>query len=177
MQYCEMLMGVLLLTDTSSRKAQAMPTDFTIGLFIFLVLLGYFLVQWSLFSERYWQHAQVLDKERTAIRIADQLVSSIGQPFNWSEDPLDAQSIGLASGQNKLDYYKVEAFASLPYAYAKQFLGTDDDFYIRLESLDGLQMRPLMGFAPSNTTRVIEITRVAIYEGTIMNIKVQTYEN
>lgn len=155
-------------------RGQAIPLDFMSGMFIFMVTLAYFIILWNLFSMRYIEHADSLDMESHAISIAESLVSSPGTPFNWTESPLSAQSIGIASRPNYLDPYRIAALESLPYANAKRLLGTDYGFLIKIESGEGARYATV-GQEPSNTTRSVEVTRVASYQGSAAFVRVQLY--
>ncbi len=155
-------------------RGQAVPIDFMAGLFIFLVLLAYFLVQWSIYSSRYLEQTQIRDTETSAIRLANQLVSSSGQPYNWTAAPLFAQSIGIARKQNELDSYKISALSAIPYANAKQLLGMDRNFWIRIESADGIRYATI-GQQPGNTTMAVDVTRIAVLGGNAVNVRVQVY--
>lgn len=156
-------------------RGQAIPLDFMSGMFIFMVTLTYFIVLWNIFSMRYVEHADALDMESHAISIAESLVSSPGTPFNWTESPLSAQSIGIASRPNYLDPYRISALESLPYANAKRLLGTDYDFLIKIDSGEGARYATV-GQEPSNTTRIVEVTRAASYQGSTAFVRVQLYE-
>ena len=169
--------GNLRLGISSGRHArgQAIPLDFMAGLFIFLVLLAYFIVLWDIFSTSYIEHAESNRLESRAIGIAGQLVSSSGQPFNWTSAPLSAQSIGLASKPYQLDPYRISALSSLPYANAKLLLGTDRDFFIKIETPEGARIATL-GVEPGNTTRSVEVSRLGSYNGQPMFVRVRLYE-
>lgn len=158
-----------------ARKGQGVPLDFVAGLFIFLVMLAYFLVLWDSYSGRYLEHASSIDMETTAIGIADQLVSTGGSPSNWTAAPLSAQSIGLAWRQNELDPYRLSALASLPYANAKQILGAGREIAIKIETLDGGRLATV-GNEPASSSKAVEVTRVAMMNGSAVFVKVQTYE-
>lgn len=159
----------------AGARGQAVPLDFMSGLFIFMVLLVYFVILWDMFSMRYIERANSLDMESHAISIAESLVSSPGQPFNWTESPLAAQSLGIASRPNCLDPYRISALQSLPYANAKRLLGTDYDFLVKIESDEGARYATL-GQEPGNTTRIVEVSRVASYQGSTAIVRVQLYE-
>ena len=146
------------------------------GLFIFLLVLAYFLIFWDSLSEHYISYTEARSNELDAITLADRLVMSGGQPLNWTQSPLSAKSIGLAKMPGELDSYRVDALSSLPYANAKYLLGLDGDFLIKIDAQDGAVLA-LIGQQPGNTTRAIEVTRVALYNGNMVNVRVQLYEN
>ena len=159
-----------------AKKGQGVPIDFVAGLFIFLVMLTYFLLLWDSYSQRYIATASTIAMETTAMGVADQLVSTGGSPNNWTASPLTAQSIGLSWRQNELDPYRLSALSSLPYANAKKILGVDREFAIKIETLDGGRMATL-GSEASNSSKAVEVTRVARINGSTVNVKVQIYEN
>ena len=159
-----------------ARKGQGVPIDFVAGLFIFLVMLSYFLILWDSYSQRYSEMASSIELETTAIGIADQLVSTGGSPNNWTMNPLTAQSIGLAWRQNELDPYRLAALSALPYANAKKILGVGQEFAIKVETLEGGRLSTV-GSETGNSSKAVEVTRVARMNGSSVNVKVQVYEN
>ncbi|MFA6907343.1 MAG: hypothetical protein WC263_00790 [Candidatus Micrarchaeia archaeon] len=162
-----------------ARKGQSIPIDFVAGLFIFLFMLAFFLMVWDSYTERYIAMESSIDMETTAIGIADLLVSTGGSPGNWTAEPLAAQSIGLAWRQNELDWYRLSALSSLPYASAKMLLGADREFAIKIETLDGgrLATYPPGWAGAAASGKAVEVTRVAMMNGSAVNVKVQVYEN
>ena len=161
-----------------AKRGQSLPIDFVAGLFIFLVMLAYFLVLWDSYSQRYVATASSIDMETTAIGIADQLVSTGGSPNNWTADPLTAQSIGLAWRQNELDPYRLSALSSLPYANAKKILGAGREIAIKIETLERGKLPNSPNWtATGHSSKVVEVTRVAMMNGSAVNVKVQIYEN
>ena len=159
----------------AAMKAQANPVDFMAGVFIFMVVFAYFMILWSIFSSRYAERTEALDCELSSIAIADHLVNSGGYPANWTAAPLGAQSVGFANRPNELDWARISSFASLPYASQKQLLGTAHDFLIRIDSPDGASYAQI-GQAPNSSARLSEVTRLAMLNGTIVDLRVRIYE-
>ena len=159
-----------------AKKGQGVPIDFVAGLFIFLVMLAYFLLLWDSYSQRYFASASSIGMETEAMGIADQLVSAGGSPNNWTADPLSAQSIGLAWRQNELDPYRLSALSSLPYANAREKLGVDREFAIKIETLDGGRLATI-GVDTRISSKAVEVIRIAVLNGSAVNVKVQVYEN
>lgn len=161
-------------------KAQANPIDFMAAVFIFLVIFGYFMILWNIFSSRYSESAAALDCELSSIAIADRLVNSGGYGDNWTAAPLSARSIGFANRPNELDWARISSFASLPYADQKQLLGTAHDFLINIESSDGASYIQIgqagTSQAPNGSVRSAEVTRLAMLNGTIVDLRVRIYE-
>ena len=162
-----------------AKRGQGVPIDFVAGLFIFLVMLAYFLLLWDSYSERYVAAASSIDMETTAIGVADQLVSTGGMPNNWTADPLSAQSIGLAWRQNEIDPYRLSALSSLPYANAKRLLGAGREIMIKIETLDGGRLATISASEAEtgDSSKAVEVTRMAMLNGSVVNVKVQVYEN
>jgi len=159
-----------------SMKAQVNPIDFMAAMFIFMILFGYFMILWNMFSMRYVERSGMLDCELGSIAIADQLVSSRGYGNNWTAAPAGAESFGFASRPNELDWARISAFASVPYENQKRILGTSDDFLIKIEDSDGASYAQ-MGKAEGNQTYncLIEVTRMAMLYGKIVNVRVRVY--
>ena len=163
-----------------SKAGQAIPLDFMAGVFVFLVMLAYFLILWDIFAVRFVEHAQTIDDELAAISVADRLVLSGGYPTNWTLEPLSAQSIGLASRPHELDPYRVSALSSMAngsYASVKSALGIDRNFQVKIEAADDGARLATIGQEPANATRVVEVTRLAMLNGEIVNVRVQVYES
>jgi hypothetical protein len=157
------------------RKAQALPVDFMFAMTLFVLLLAYFMVIWDIFLESFDSHSSRVDFELSAITISDQLVSHTGSPENWTGSPENASSIGLASRAGELDPHKLSALSAMPYAYLKQSLGMDRNFFIKVDDLSGVQYA-ISGQQPGNTTRSVEVTRAAILNNTAVFVRVQVYE-
>jgi hypothetical protein len=173
-----LLLARLFLNGGAAKKAQANPLDFMAAIFIFMVIFGYFMILWNIFSLRYAERAGALDFEMSSIAIADRLVSFGGYGDNWTAAPQSAQSIGFASRPNELDWARISAFASLPYASQKQLLGTANDFLIRIENLDGAsyaQIGQAGTGAANDSARLVEVTRLAMLNGTVVNLRVRIY--
>jgi hypothetical protein len=164
------------LGRASNSRGQAIPLDFMAGLFIFIVLLSYFMLLWNMFTTQYADHADSGSSETEAIAVAEQLVSSTGTPFNWTLNPLTAQSIGFASRPNQLDPARVAAFGAVPYANAKQLLGIDRDFQVKIETPAGARYATFGQQAGNGTNRSVEVTRIATYNGQAVNVRVQVYD-
>lgn len=158
----------------AARKAQANPVDFMAAVFIFMVVFGYFMILWNIFSLRYAERTETLDCELSSIAIADRLVSFGGYPANWTAAPLDAQSIGFADRPNELDWARISSFASLPYDSQKQLLGTSRDFLIKIDSPDGASYMQV-GRAQNSSASSSEVTRLAVLNGTIVDLRVRVY--
>ncbi len=159
---------------SGARRGQSILIDFVAALFIFVVLLAYFIILWDSFSGRYVSRAIQEGLETRAMAVADQLVESPGQPFNWTAAPASAQSVGLAATPNKLEQGRVDALASLPYANAKQVLGMDSDFLITIQDQNGT-VYASVGQSPSNQTLVAQVLRYAILNGKTVSVTVETY--
>ncbi len=168
------------MKEGAAMKAQANPIDFMAAVFIFMVVFGYFMILWNIFSLRYAERAETLDCELSSIAIADHLVNFGGYGDNWTTAPQSAQSVGFANRPNELDWARISSFASLPYASQKQLLGTAHDFLIRIESPDGASYvrigQDWSGQAQNSSARSSEVTRLAMFNGTIVDLRVRIYE-
>ncbi|MCX8175138.1 MAG: hypothetical protein N3E51_02945 [Candidatus Micrarchaeota archaeon] len=156
-------------------RAQSFGVDFVAGLTVFLLLVGYFLVFWDLFSVGYVESLEKGNTDIAAISISDALVSAPGEPYNWTDDPLNAKMIGFASKPGVLDWNRVAAFSALPYANARELLGAERDFWLKIETLDGARLAS-MGKEPQNATRAAEVARMAIMDGRAVAVRLQLYE-
>ena len=162
------------LGSRGKRKAQANPIDFMAAILIFLVVFGYFMILWSMFSSRYYERADILDCELSAIAIADRLVSSGGYGPGWAAAPLGAESVGFAKKRNELDWGRIVSFASLQYGDQKRLLGTAQDFLIKIEDSDGASYIQ-MGQMSNSSVRSVEVTRLAMLNGRIVNLRVRVH--
>lgn len=155
-------------------KAQANPIDFMAAVFIFMVVFALFMILWNMFSMRYAERAKMIDCELTAISIADRLVNSGGYGANWTNAPLDAKSIGFANRPNELDWTRISSFASLNYSEQKRLLGTDRDFMIIVDRSDGASYIQI-GQESENAEQLVEVKRLAMLNGKIVNLRVRVY--
>lgn len=156
------------------QKAQAIPLDLMSGLFIFVLLLTYFIIQWDLFTTRFAERAEKGNLDLAAITISEMLVHTPGEPSNWTQSPLLVKSMGLAPRQNLLDWERVAAFSSLPYANAREALGTDHDFLVVIETPDGARFATIG--QDGNSTRAVEVTRIGVLNDTVVQVKVRAYD-
>lgn len=164
-----------MANETRMQKGQSIPLDFMVALFLFLLLMTYFILLWDIYSVRYKEQSARISTELSAIIIADQLVSSPGSPENWTLNATGAQSIGLAISPNRLDWGKAQAFSAVPYAYQKILLGSDKEFYMKIEGTNGV-LYFVTGAQPANASRAIEVVRVATLNSSAVFVKVQVYE-
>jgi hypothetical protein len=171
----------------ASLKGQSLPLDFMAALFIFMLMLAYFFVMWDIFFDNYSAHSERVERELSAITLADQLAGSAGSPENWTDAPQAAASIGLAIRPGELDSHKLcalfgtqynHANCTLPgleYAYAKQVFGVDKDFFVKVESPGGV-LYATLGEQQETASRAIEVTRIATLEGSAVFVRVQVYD-
>ncbi len=159
----------------TSMRGQAVSLDFMAGVFIFTLVLVYYVILWGTFADRYYQSFGKDNADIAALSLSDALVGSPGVPENWTRAPLLVQHVGLASMPGVLDPYKVSALSAVPYANAKRMLGLDRDFYIRIETLDGMRYATY-GSPAGNATAVSELSRLAMLNGTVVKVRVQLYE-
>ncbi len=156
-------------------RGQSLMLDYMAGAFLFLVMFAFFFALWGLYSTQYGaaQSRMALDSE--VIAVSQSLVSSQGEPSNWTIDPLGAKRIGIASRQNVLDWGRIDALSSLSYAEQKIKLGIDNDFVIRIDSMEGARLATI-GNEPNSTTLAAEISRFAVLDGKPVKVRVMAYE-
>ncbi|MCX8195286.1 MAG: hypothetical protein N3G22_04245 [Candidatus Micrarchaeota archaeon] len=159
-------------------RGQSIPMDLIAGVFVFILAISYFVILWDSYQTKYLEEMRARKNRLAAISVAEQLASSPGQPFNWTGSPSSAQAIGLAIRQRELDPVRVKALqmlAAANYSEAKRLLGVDEDFLIKIETMQGARLITI-GQEASNETFAYEVSRLVYYNGSGSHLKVRIYE-
>lgn len=115
-------------------KGQVVSYDLFIAIFIFLLLLGGTLSIWQRNSELNKRQEIILEMKKDSITTLDVLVSSPGQPNNWTKD--NAEIIGLVREKNAMDQEKINSFNNMDYYYAKEVMHLNEyEYYITITKL------------------------------------------
>lgn len=156
------------------RKGQAISLDFVVSLAVAVLILAYFVILWSIFSDRYYDFFRKDSAETALLAVSDALVSSPGYPDNWTLAPNESQMIGLAKTQNVLDPEKVAAFFNMTYNDTKRILGLQQDFFIEIVTPYGFEYGESGMNSTANRT-LSEMSRIAMLNGETVWVKVRIY--
>lgn len=156
-------------------RGQSLIIDYMAGAFLFLVMFAFFFAIWGIYANMYFSAQARMELDSTVLAVSQSLLSSGGEPWNWTADPPSAKRIGIASRQNVLDRTGIDALESLPYAQQKIKLGIDRDFVIRIDSMEGARLATI-GSEPNSTTRSVEISRFATLDGKPVTLRLMAYD-
>ena len=162
--------------DRMASRGQSVSIDFMVAAFIFLFILGYYMLTWSDFSMRFAENAAGSRMELRAISAADMLVSSGGVPFNWTGQPKNALSVGFARRRGELDMGRISALGAMDYADAKEALGVDSEFLVKVEDAAGNRYG-IAGIENATVSNSVEVSRIATLDGKTVFVKVRLYDN
>ncbi|MFA5105978.1 MAG: hypothetical protein WC506_03390 [Candidatus Micrarchaeia archaeon] len=156
-------------------RGQSLIIDYMAGAFLFLVMFAFFFVIWGIYANMYFSAQARMELDSTVLSVSQSLLSSGGEPVNWTADPMAAKRIGLASRQNVLDWARIDSLSSLSYAEQKIKLGIDRDFVIRIDSAEGARLATI-GNEPNSTSRSAEISRFAVLDNKPVRVRLMAYE-
>lgn len=104
--------------------------------------------------------------------ISNSLISG-GYPFDWNTS--NVKRIGLTEGNYRVSKEKLDNFANISYSTARgTIFDTRFNFYFQLKDKEG-GIIPInggegVGIAANNTGRLVQISRVAIYNSSIVKM-------
>lgn len=151
------------------KRGQYFTLDAMVGAILFLVTVGTVLNYWYLMQAVI--DARGNPEYMVAFRIADQLISSPGDPIDWETNPANANTFGLATSWSNrvLSYDKWTAlknYSNNHYEDARSKLHTAGyDYYITVKTFGtcgGLDENAGSVY-PANAT-VAKVTRIAPFE-------------
>lgn len=146
------------------KKAQVWYADFSIGLLIFIVAISGYMVY--SYSETVEEKGELTELLIDAKVIASSLVSE-GYPSNWTST--NVTRIGLTDGNQRIVQQKLEDFNDFSYSERGDLLGTTKDYYFYLEYLNGTTFNQL-GLNGTNADKLVQVTRVLIYNDTFVKM-------
>ena len=168
----------------SSCKGQLYSTDLVFAVVAFLVVLLTFLTLWqsgvttiSYFEAERW-------REEATRFAAEQLVETPGYPTHWEQianiTDTNVRSIGLAGERNVISPAKLQRFLSFQgqseYELVKRILGVSRyEMGVVVENLDGDEIAGYKNTPPTNQS-VSSVSRLAIYNGSIVVVRVYVWE-
>lgn len=125
------------------KKAQATMTDLIMSAAVFIVLSAFILFYWTSATTRLEKLSSYEETQLKAIRIADELTKTPGNPTKWETIPnsqIDSiHSLGLATKDRILSDRKIFNLTRIPYDDLKELLNIEGyDFNITIKTKDDL---------------------------------------
>ena len=162
------------------QKGQIFTVDLIMAATIFLFVLTLTIIYSNQVANRAYYWDKTNEREHAALLASRTLVLSPGEPSNWEQLSVeDASSIGLASSRNVIDSRKLQRFAGLNqgnYSDAKALLGLSKyDVRVTISGLNR-QLLESFGLEPDANKETSSLTRVALYNGEAVLVKVKVFE-
>lgn len=154
----------------NSKKSQVWYVDFSIGLLIFMVAItGYIAYT---YSESVEQRGDLSELIIDAKVLTSSLISA-GYPIDWNESSV--VRLGITDGDHRLMPEKLDKFNNLSYATRGDLMGTTKDYYFYLQYQNGTKFNEL-GFNGSNADKLVQITRVVIYDDVFVRLVMHLWQ-
>jgi hypothetical protein len=148
--------------------------DFVFASLIFIIILGFSIVSYSNSIEQIKNNNVRANLESDVFSISQILVKSGGTPTYWENNPGSVEVVGLAQSDNVLSIEKVDAFSTLNENETRGSLGITSDFFIQIESIDGVLFFT-KGEELINSSSV-SIERIVYYNQSVCKLVVRLYE-
>ena len=152
---------------TMKRKGQALASDFTVSIALFLFLVVGSAIIWNNTVDKYAMFKENQLMQEKVFSISDALIRTQGYPPEWNST--NVMLIGLSEGgSHMLNKSKLEAFKDVDYALAKNIWGISGyEYYAKftdsegdLISLDGIALE--YGLAPSGKKDLVPLKRLVL---------------
>lgn len=113
----------------NSNKGQVLSIDFSIAIFLFVVVISSLIVNRNLMLNKIDRQEGVIDKMKLEA-VFDSLLLQPGEPENWNTS--DVKVLGLVDEPNELNGTKLLYFLKIPYDRSQNLLGIGDMFYFEV---------------------------------------------
>ncbi|MFH1065377.1 MAG: hypothetical protein V1734_02620 [Nanoarchaeota archaeon] len=145
------------------RKGQIASVDLFIAFFVFILLISILVGTWNLYNQRLNESMEYEKMRLGAYYISDSFVKTSGTPSAWENNPSSVEIIGLAIDDRVLSSAKVDAFANLSYASAREKLKIMGYNYgFRIKDLSN-NIIMASGMAPAGDISIV-VERYVTYE-------------
>jgi hypothetical protein len=128
------------------NKAQIFTTDFIMAFTLFTILFSASFLAWEKLQTKAIDEIIYAEMTMSSERIANQLITVRGTPFDWEKDPQNAQAIGLAEYYGLLSKDKLTALQSLDGGgqedkiALREIMGAGNHrLYLRITNITGYQ--------------------------------------
>lgn len=165
-----------------AKKGQVWSFDTLIAASVLAFILLFCLLIWNTLAIRAEKSMEYREMRQAALHASDSLALTPGEPAGWHKmselSESNLQSLGLASTRNKLDYNKIQQFASLNstnYTVFKKTLGLSKyDYSLTITDINKTNAYYSTGInAYANSTKA-SITRLVVLNGSeaLLNLEV-----
>jgi len=157
-------------------KAQVWYTDFMIAILIFsITITAYFYYSNYVGGDEGNIESFLISEGKS---ISSYLITE-GYPKNWSV--ANVSTVGLTDGNYRINNQKLQAFNSWNYEERRSFIHTSKDYIFFLEYLNGTRYNILCEDPPTcdawnASSYLIQQTRLAIHNGSIVKLKIYMYQ-
>lgn len=156
------------------KKGQIWYSDFIVAVLIFsLALMLYYthIANVSTLEDAFIEELVADGKS-----ISSTLISS-GSPINWTNTT--AIRIGITDNDYRINQTKLDEFYAMDFATTHRLFGTRFNHYIFFENSTGGRLTitggDAIGLAPTDQDKLIQITRLLIYQSDIIKMQVQIW--
>jgi hypothetical protein len=167
---------------TLNGRGQIFSTDLMMAAVVFLFILTMSIIYSGEVANRVYFLEENQARDQAALRAADAIVLSSGNPANWETlSSLDsASSLGIAQSRNVLDEGKLLALLDLNagnYSRIKDLLGASRyGLGISVLRLQNKQSLAEFGMQPGSEKNVSVVSRIALYQGEEVIVRVKVFE-
>lgn len=152
------------------RRAQVWYGDFSIALLIFMVAITAY-VSYT-YAESVEERGEMTELLIDAKVIASSLISE-GYPTDWNTS--NVTRVGLTDGDYHIVQEKLDSFNSFSYDDRADAIGTTKDYYFYLQYTNGTKFNQL-GLNGSTADKLVQVTRIAIYEDVFVRMVFYLWE-
>jgi hypothetical protein len=166
----------------TGRAGAVFTIDLVAALFFFMVILLSLSWLWAQTSRHMNEYRQTSARQTRLLSISTMLITTQGNPPDWQNrevTPENTRALGLVSEDNVLDRSKLVALDGAGYQNLREIMGLgSEDFEITVSG--NFNGAPTVYFdkgkSPQTGERMI-VRRYALYNGTLVELKIQAYYN
>jgi hypothetical protein len=160
---------------TSTKKGQVWYIDFMVGLMVFVVVVVIYFEYVDNLSSK--EENIMDDLIINSKAITNSLVAE-GYPKDWNTS--NVVKIGLTEGNQRINTTKLNQFISMDYIETKSKLRTSYNYYMFLEYKNGSKIKlngsDEYGYKSLNPSKLVQTTRLLIYNSTIIRMVVHVWQ-
>ncbi len=145
-----------------------------VGILIFVVAI---LIYFQFINDFSFETQSALDDVLRDAKIISNSLLTAGYPLNWNSTTVSR--IGVTNDNQRINTTKLSEFKSIDYNASKQLFSITSDYFIYFEK-GGIKTTigdvDDIGVNSSSYDHLAAITRIVFWNGTIYEMKVQTWK-
>ena len=161
-------------TSICKKKGQIWYSDFIVAVLIFSLALMLYYTHIANVSTV--EDAVIDEFVADGKSISSALISG-GSPINWTA--ATAIRVGITDNDYRINQTKLDEFYAMDFATAHRLFGTRFNHYIFFENSTGGRLTitggDAIGTEPTDYGKLIQITRLLIYQSDIIKMQVQIW--